>query len=291
MNNEETVYTNKPLEDVQENVNTTPNQEKEAKTKKSGSIAMKAAVSSGIGVMIGTAIAAAFEHQHSANETKEVTPLENEESNDITSEDIQFATTVSDDMEFGEAFAEARKEVGSGGAFEWKGNIYSTYTAEEWQSMTPEEKDEYNSKFDWEEKTQEDKITLQEVFEDGTTSPLNDEAILAADKSDGIEILDSTPEVEILGVYTEASTNANVGVLAIDGQEVVLVDVDADNTFDILGADLNNDGVISSEEIADISGENISVSEFEESCMGGEVYAMGDSDADYINDASNDFMV
>lgn len=53
------------------------------------------------------------------------------------------ATSVSDDMSFGEAFAAARAEVGPGGVFEWRGNVYNTYHAEEWNSMSAAERDEF----------------------------------------------------------------------------------------------------------------------------------------------------
>ena len=47
---------------------------------------------------------------------------------------------VSDDLSFGEAFAQARAEVGPGGVFHWHGGIYNTYSAEEWNAMTIEQK-------------------------------------------------------------------------------------------------------------------------------------------------------
>lgn len=44
---------------------------------------------------------------------------------------------------FSQAFAEARAEVGPGGVFHWNGGIYNTYTAEEWNAMSAEEKHEF----------------------------------------------------------------------------------------------------------------------------------------------------
>ena len=46
-------------------------------------------------------------------------------------------------LSFGQAFAAARAEVGPGGVFFWHGGIYNTYTAEEWNAMTHEEKNEF----------------------------------------------------------------------------------------------------------------------------------------------------
>lgn len=50
---------------------------------------------------------------------------------------------VSDDLSFGEAFAQARAEVGPGGVFHWHGGIYNTYTTAEWNAMTIEQKHDF----------------------------------------------------------------------------------------------------------------------------------------------------
>ena len=50
---------------------------------------------------------------------------------------------VSDDMSFTDAFNSARAQVGAGGVFHWHGGIYSTYTADEWDNMTADNREEY----------------------------------------------------------------------------------------------------------------------------------------------------
>ena len=50
---------------------------------------------------------------------------------------------VNDDLSFGEAFAQARAEVGPGGVFHWHGGIYNTYTAAEWNNMSVGEKHDF----------------------------------------------------------------------------------------------------------------------------------------------------
>jgi len=47
------------------------------------------------------------------------------------------------DLSFGEAFAAARAEVGPGGVFIWHSGIYNTYTEDEWNAMTPEQKNDF----------------------------------------------------------------------------------------------------------------------------------------------------
>jgi hypothetical protein len=59
--------------------------------------------------------------------------------------DLQVATTVNDEMSFGEAFMNAREEVGAAGVFYWHGNPYNTFNKEEWAELSTEQKDDYLS--------------------------------------------------------------------------------------------------------------------------------------------------
>lgn len=53
---------------------------------------------------------------------------------------VEFSDSVSDEMSFGEAFKVARSELGQGGFFTWRGQHYNTYTQEEWESFSDEDK-------------------------------------------------------------------------------------------------------------------------------------------------------
>lgn len=77
-----------------------------------------------------------------AEEAAEVQAPEAGETSHTLENGLQVAA-VSDDLSFGEAFAAARAEVGSGGVFHWHGGIYNTYTADEWNSMTVEQKHDF----------------------------------------------------------------------------------------------------------------------------------------------------
>ena len=61
----------------------------------------------------------------------------------------QMATCVTDSMSFSAAFGAARAEVGPGGVFEWHGNLYGTYTADEWNSMDSNARNEYAESIHW----------------------------------------------------------------------------------------------------------------------------------------------
>lgn len=197
--------------------------------------------------------------------------------------DVDMATSVNDDMSFSEAFAAARAEVGGGGAFVWNGNVYSTYTAEEWDAMTDAQKEEYYENLNWskEDVVAEEKPEVE--VEVHTTTPDNpvDNPLTEVEVS-----VDEEPEVEVLGVVHDDETGANFGVMTVDEQEIVFVDVNDDGTFDVMTADVNMDGQITENEIEYIEDQQISVSDFEAAATGGDDYlASNDAEPDFVNDA------
>lgn len=215
---------------------------------------------------------------------------------------IPVATTVTDEMSFADAFETARTEVGAGGVFEWRGNIYNTYTADEWNAMSDEERAEFGSHFDWPETpaatvveepvvvqtgshtaqgsvvpTQGDDIEVVSV-DHPTVTPANNQM-------DNGDLAEDEPEVQVLGVVQDES-GAYVGGMVVDGQEALLVDVDGDMTFDAMAVDVNGDGQISDNEIVDISDQQIAVNDFANMAeANGNLYASDDSEPDYLNDA------
>ena len=72
-------------------------------------------------------------------------------------------------------------------------------------------------------------------------------------------VSDSENDIQILGVTQDISTGYNVGHLSVDGEEVVVIDVDGDMVFDSVVVDLNHDGDITSDEIIDISQHSLSL--------------------------------
>ena len=147
----------------------------------------------------------------------------------------RIAHNVSDDMSFGEAFAHARAEVGPGGIFEWRGNTYGTYYVDEWNSMTPADKDEY-----W-------AAVYQAVGIDNGSQGYGYENY--AGNSNDIQVIDSQD------VDGDGKDDAWLVDVNDDGQgDAVILDVDGDGQGDIVVfdangneapdfiVDLNNDG-------------------------------------------------
>lgn len=238
----------------------------------------------GTGIVLGSVSSlAAAGRIAPEGETGEETPeTETEEAGAAQSyadESISIAVGVNDEMSFSEAFAAARAEVGPGGAFEWRGNVYGTYTADEWNNMTADDRQEYFSHFNWSnagsssnneaEASQDDDIEVHTVEEPGSAA--------AGDQ-----------EVEVLGVAYDSDNNANIAAMVVDGHDAIMVDVDNDGVFDVMAVDADGDGQVSDNEMASVAEANITVSEVSDMAMG-DLYATNDGLPDYVNDANVDY--
>lgn len=179
--------------------------------------------------------------------------------------DIQIAEGVNDNMAFGEAFAAARAEVGPGGAFEWRGTVYGTYTVEEWNQMSVAERAAYNDHFSWNHvnATSGNVATVQPIdstneIEVLSVNPEGNHHYVNQGIPDVVMVEDQ-PEIEVLGVVHDHETGANIGGITVDGQEVYLVDVDGDMEFDIVASDVNHNNIVDEGEVANIHGQGLTV--------------------------------
>lgn len=199
--------------------------------------------------------------------------------------------TVSDDMSFGEAFAAAREQVGAGGVFEWHGGIYGTYYADEWNAMSPEERAEFGSHVNYAGGSAHTAEAEPEPEVD-----VQPEVNVHANETPDVAVVEPEPqpaddEVQILGVETvEVDDGANVtmGYAEVNGEEVFVVDVDQDGEFDRMAMDANHDGELSSNEIVNIEGQGIMVSDWEQPAQApdpNDVYLADNDMPDYTNDA------
>ena len=69
-------------------------------------------------------------------------------------------------------------------------------------------------------------------------------------------------DIQILGVTQDISIGYNVGHLSVDGEEVVVIDVDGDMVFDSMVVDINHDGDITADEIIDIRQQSLTLDDF-----------------------------
>lgn len=141
-----------------------------------------------------------------------------------TASDLPIATGVNDDMDFNEAFASARDEVGAGGMFYWHGSGYGTYYENEWNNLSPEDKADY-----W--------------------------ASVNHSHSDYVQHHDNPIKTDFDLSDIQAWLPSDSYVVDANGNELpdVIVDVDGDGVGDVLLVDVqtNDDGSIAS--VASIS--------------------------------------
>lgn len=171
-------------------------------------------------------------------------------------ETLGDAGEITDEMSYEEAFSIAREQVGPGGVFEWRGTLFSTYTADEWNALTDEERIEYNNLFDWD---RIDNISDDMAFDDALDSQdidvltddiFADNGDMALNDSGEIEVLDVDSEIEVLGVYNDS--DSGIGNFVVDDSDVVMIDVNDDMDLDMGTSNFSaNDGDQSEMEIAE----------------------------------------
>ena len=198
--------------------------------------------------------------------------------------------TVSDDMSFSEAFATARAASGPGGLFCWRGNIYGTYYANEWNALSDEDRDlfaqraysatainESASKFDEplvaennaiEENIQpaDDDVRIAPTPEEETTG--NAEEHTSPNVTTWEDLTSDDNDVRIVGfgdVTTEYGNTVTVQELDINGQRVAVIDVDQDGIADLVMTDLNHNREMDEGEVIDLqTGEPLTFTNNEE---------------------------
>lgn len=299
--------------------NEVPAAESQANGSKKG-MWKKVAIGAGTGLVFGSAATVLTGFTAAGGETAGETGEAGEAGGDnhetapgqnpLVDDSISMAACVDDDMSFSQAFAAARAEVGPGGAFEWHGQIYGTYTADEWDNMSAAEKDEYNDHFAWSsssssstpphhasssathdddvqadahETSQEGPATLTDVQANPSGGVASNDDVVVVSHTEPTE-----SEVQVLGVVHDDETGMNIGGVMVDNQEVILIDVDDDLTFDVMASDLNSDGQLQENEMADISGQGLTVNDLGGYTDPSANMVVSNDEIDYTNEISGD---
>lgn len=200
-----------------------------------------------------------------------------------TDEGVRIAQ-VDDNASFSEAFADARAQVGPGGAFEWRGHVYNTYYAEEWNNMSAEERAEYQSKIDYATIAGDtnNNVVEETPYVEQNSMASNTEMVDNDTESDSVKVLG------VEAVEDEYGNQMTIAAIEVEGEQALLVDVDNDGTMDALIVDENYDNQIDpNNEIYDIQDCNIESQDLIQMSMEqNEVYyASNDGMPDYMNDA------
>ena len=138
------------------------------------------------------------------------------------------------DLSFGEAFATARAEVGPGGVFIWHGGIYNTYTAEEWNAMTVEQKSDFAHQVN------------PEVRAHAVPTPTDDHPDIAVHTTDmgAVHTAGETADVQVIEHQIAENFDMGddvhiVGYGDVEGHLVVGYDVTGDGQADVAIIDVD----------------------------------------------------
>lgn len=179
------------------------------------------------------------------------------ESENNAEQAIAEADTQYDNMSFREAFDAARAELGAGGVFRWHGNIYNTYTADEWNAKTAKEQDDFAEQVGAEISAEDVDTDVNIVSNDNVNG---NEVAVSEQAAETTENADD--DVRVLGygdVTLDNGRTVTVEELEVNGQRVAVIDVDQDGEADLAMTDLNHNQQMDEGEVIDLhTGEAVS---------------------------------
>jgi hypothetical protein len=155
------------------------------------------------------------------------------------------------DKSFADAFDDARKQLGPGGAFRWQGKVYSTYTEEEWNAMSKEEQQAYYDKVKplmSDEELDPKKYATIEY----TNNTVRTEEHVNVTRHDNYDI---TSE-EVTDLHGRSVIMAKG---SHNGRSAVFIDIDKDGKYDVMIEDVNGDNKLQENEYIDIADKNVGV--------------------------------
>ena len=181
------------------------------------------------------------------NNAEDSSDVENPAENDIP------VANISDGLSFAEAFDQARAEVGPGGVFYWHGGIYNTFSEDEWNAMSDEERSEFAQQ------------VHPEVLPDDMPTPTDAQPDLVAH----IPVGSQDDDVEIANVHPASNEDAGddvqvVGYGMVDGHVAMGIDLTGNGEADVALVDVNNNNEIDNQDIiTDRGGNSVTVGELQ----------------------------
>ena len=205
---------------------------------------------------------------------------------------------VNDDMSFGEAFAAARAEVGPGGVFHWHGGIYNTYSADEWNAMSTDQKHDFAQQV-------KPEISVDQVSTptDANTHVVVEHHVYHHESSqpanDVHQTAGTTEDVQIASQQSTGSSDADVHIVGygeVEGHLAVGLDTNNDGQADVAIIDVDDSGDLSAPDVViDNHGNMATVGEIASAQDPNQLASMENPDVapdmpDYMNDANIDDM-
>lgn len=244
--NEETQFADEQTTIIEEGVNEVQEPKKTSKWKKTA--AMAGVGAAGIAGGIGLSAMASGDDTEAAKQAAEEA-ANADKGNMVKPVGNVKVAEVNDEMGFSEAFASARKQVGAGGVFEWRGKQYGTYYKTEWDSMSQAEKDRYAANVFGTSSSKSSSTPEQERLQHDISPEnfvYNSQSSVSGEDIKG----------ELVGVQTVTDENGNpmtIVAAKINGHNSMFVDADVDGYVDVAIMDKNNNEEVELDEIVQIS--------------------------------------
>jgi hypothetical protein len=195
-----------------------------------------------------------------------------------SSEKPLMEASVGGSQSFREAFQAARAELGPGGVFRWHGNIYNTYTVEEWNAMSKEEKDLFAQRVKPEISPAD--IDTDKIAE--TESELADDNVQEVQDQEKIDVIEEEPQETVVAVNVEESELTDEGVqVVVDPEESDSIEEETQTSETVTNTDDDDVRVIGYGDIDVADNRSISVEELE---INGQRVAIIDVDKDGVGD-------
>ena len=187
-----------------------------------------------------------------------------------SAEDGLKVAAVDDSMSFREAFESARAQVGAGGVFTWHGNIFNTYTAEEWKAMSSDDKRLFAEQVKPQIPADEVETNQLAENEPARAPEADDDVQIAGNQSHDSEVrsgyeanlqattwneLAEGDDVRVVGFKDiEIGNGRSITMQEVDinGQRVAVIDVDKDGDPDFAMTDLNHNNHMDEGEVIDL---------------------------------------
>lgn len=196
---------------------------------------------------------------------------------------------IHNDLSFGEAFVAARTEVGPGGVFIWHGGIYNTYTADEWNAMSPQEKNDFAHLVNPE-------INATHV---STPTDAHPDVDVISETEYPAEEMSNAEDVQVVDQQTAENFEQEgdvhiVGYASVDGHFAVGYDTTGDGQADVAIIDIDDNHQLSDADIIiDNEGNYATIGEVMDESEPNQSASFENPDVapdmpDYVNDALMD---
>lgn len=279
-----------------------PTQDGQQETKKEGSAWKQVTLGGVSGILMGAGLLyagqtfAASKEEVPEQKPEDVAAPEPGETSHTLENGLKVAA-VNDDMPFGEAFAAARAEVGPGGVFHWHGGIYNTYSADEWNAMTTDQKHDFALQVQPEIRPDEistptdanpQVVVVHHVYHH-EEAPAAPEVHQTATTTEDVQVVDP----QTVQNFEQDGDVHIVGYANMDGHLVVKYDTDNDGQADVAIIDVDDNGRPSEQDIVTDGEHAITLGELSQEPDPNQLASMENPDVapdmpDYMNDAMLD---